>query len=82
MPVSVLRGRANTSGTHIRTTVASGTMRHDRTDARLEPLVIPDLSLQVDELDLQSVGPQFESHPVFPARTNTEFIEVRATRTS
>ena len=32
--------------------------------------------MQVDDLDLTKVGPQFESHPVFPARTNTEFVEV------
>lgn len=30
----------------------------------------------VDHIDLSSVGPQFEHHPVFPQRTNTEFIEV------
>ena len=35
------------------------------------------LPAQVDELDIHSIGPLFESHPVFPARTNTEFIEVR-----
>ena len=31
---------------------------------------------QVDELDLEKIGPQFEHHGVFPQRTNTEFIEV------
>ncbi len=30
--------------------------------------------LQVDELDLFSIGPKFEKNPVFPARTNTEVI--------
>jgi len=32
----------------------------------------------VDEADLPlaQVGPQFEKHPVFPARTNTEFVQV------
>jgi diaminopimelate epimerase len=30
----------------------------------------------VDELPLAVLGPQFEHHPVFPQRTNTEFIEV------
>lgn len=30
----------------------------------------------VDNLDLNTIGPQFEHHPVFPQRTNTEFIEV------
>lgn len=32
--------------------------------------------MQIDELDLASIGPQFESHEVFPAKTNTEFVEV------
>eukprot|EP00887_Chlorella_sp_A99_P004341 scaffold15.g4341.t1 len=31
---------------------------------------------QVDELDLPRIGPLFEHHPAFPARTNTEFVEV------
>ena len=31
---------------------------------------------QVDEVDLAAIGPLFESHEVFPARTNTEFVEV------
>lgn len=29
----------------------------------------------IDELDLPLIGPQFEHHPMFPRRTNTEFIE-------
>lgn len=32
--------------------------------------------IKVDEIDLFRVGPMFESHAVFPARTNTEFVEV------
>ncbi|KAL8509081.1 hypothetical protein ACS0TY_016324 [Phlomoides rotata] len=32
--------------------------------------------LQVDELDLAGIGPKFEHHAVFPARTNTEFVQV------
>uniref|UniRef100_A0A7S2S1N5 diaminopimelate epimerase n=2 Tax=Rhizochromulina marina TaxID=1034831 RepID=A0A7S2S1N5_9STRA len=32
----------------------------------------------VDSLDLHHVGPQFESHPEFPARINTEFVEVKS----
>jgi diaminopimelate epimerase len=27
-------------------------------------------------LDLPSLGPKFEGHPIFPHKTNTEFIEV------
>jgi hypothetical protein len=34
------------------------------------------LVVQVDELDLEALGPKFENNPVFPARTNTEFVEV------
>ncbi len=30
---------------------------------------------QIDELDLPAIGPQFEHHPLFPRRVNTEFIE-------
>ena len=30
----------------------------------------------IDRLDLHDVGPDFECHPSFPNRTNTEFVEV------
>ena len=30
----------------------------------------------VAAIELESIGPQFENHPVFPKRTNTEFIQV------
>lgn len=30
----------------------------------------------VDALDLPVVGPQFETHPSFPAKINTEFVQV------
>ncbi|MFV0417134.1 MAG: diaminopimelate epimerase [Dysgonomonas sp.] len=30
----------------------------------------------IKDLDLPVVGPKFEKHPVFPRKTNTEFIEV------
>lgn len=30
----------------------------------------------VDALDLKTLGPKFENHPLFPERVNTEFIEV------
>ncbi|XP_042429374.1 diaminopimelate epimerase, chloroplastic-like [Zingiber officinale] len=32
--------------------------------------------LQLDELKLGDIGPLFEHHEVFPARTNTEFVQV------
>ncbi|KAK6779698.1 hypothetical protein RDI58_021882 [Solanum bulbocastanum] len=32
--------------------------------------------LQVDELKLADIGPKFEHHEMFPARTNTEFVQV------
>ncbi|KAL4452573.1 hypothetical protein ABPG75_008235 [Micractinium tetrahymenae] len=32
--------------------------------------------IKVAELDLPRIGPMFEHNPVFPARTNTEFVEV------
>jgi diaminopimelate epimerase len=35
-------------------------------------LFLPD----IDELDLEKIGPEFENHPVFPQRTNTEFAVV------
>ena len=30
----------------------------------------------VDKLDLQQIGPQFENSPLFPERVNTEFVRV------
>ncbi|KAL3536363.1 hypothetical protein ACH5RR_004824 [Cinchona calisaya] len=33
-------------------------------------------NLQVDELNLAEIGPKFENHVMFPARTNTEFVQV------
>lgn len=30
----------------------------------------------IAELDLEYIGPDFECHPIFPNRTNTEFVEV------
>ena len=30
----------------------------------------------VDSLDLKTLGPKFENHPLFPERVNTEFVEV------
>ena len=32
--------------------------------------------ISVDDIDLSRVGPLFENNSVFPARTNTEFVEV------
>ncbi|CAI0471717.1 unnamed protein product [Linum tenue] len=32
--------------------------------------------LLVDELNLAEIGPKFEHHVMFPARTNTEFVQV------
>ncbi|MED6136570.1 hypothetical protein PIB30_057284 [Stylosanthes scabra] len=33
-------------------------------------------NLVVDELKLAEIGPKFENHKVFPARTNTEFVQI------
>jgi diaminopimelate epimerase len=30
----------------------------------------------VEAIDLEKIGPLFEHHPIFPARTNTEFLQV------
>lgn len=30
----------------------------------------------IDDLDLEKIGPEFENHPMFPDRINTEFVEV------
>ncbi|GJX94423.1 diaminopimelate epimerase, chloroplastic [Tanacetum coccineum] len=35
-----------------------------------------DENLVVDELNLADIGPAFEHHALFPARTNTEFVQV------
>jgi diaminopimelate epimerase len=34
--------------------------------------------IDVASLPLESIGSEFENLPIFPARTNTEFVEVRA----
>lgn len=31
---------------------------------------------KVSDLDIEAVGPAFENHPLFPRRTNTEFVEL------
>jgi len=31
---------------------------------------------QVDQLDLAKIGPKVEHHPLFPNRTNTEFVQI------
>ena len=31
---------------------------------------------EIEKLDLEFLGPDFECHPIFPNRTNTEFVEV------
>jgi len=39
----------------------------------------PHLVIEVDDvdaLDLPQIGPEFEHHPLFPRRTNTEFVQV------
>lgn len=33
--------------------------------------VVVEQDLQVDELNLAEIGPKFEKHVMFPARTNT-----------
>ncbi|KAJ8636892.1 hypothetical protein MRB53_011159 [Persea americana] len=33
-------------------------------------------ALQVDDLNLAEIGPKFEHHVMFPARTNTEFVQI------
>ncbi|KAM7531819.1 hypothetical protein LguiB_035229 [Lonicera macranthoides] len=33
-------------------------------------------NLQVDELNLADIGPKIEHHAMFPARTNTEFVQI------
>jgi diaminopimelate epimerase len=33
---------------------------------------------EIDSLDLPVLGPRFEHHPLFPRRTNTEFVQVLA----
>lgn len=35
---------------------------------------VPDVAA----LDLPALGPQFETHPSFPAKINTEFVQVGA----
>jgi diaminopimelate epimerase len=30
----------------------------------------------LDAVDFKALGPKFETHPVFPKKTNTEFVQV------
>ena len=30
----------------------------------------------VDEIDIKTLGPKFENHPLFPERVNTEFVQI------
>ena len=32
--------------------------------------------IEIDDLDLEAIGPAFETHERFPERTNSEFIQV------
>ena len=36
------------------------------------------LSEDIDSLDLARTGPKFEHHPLFPARINTEFVNIQS----
>lgn len=40
------------------------------------PHIVTFLDEDIDTLDLATIGPDFENHPYFPERTNTEFINV------
>ena len=40
-------------------------------------VVFMDGEQAVDELDIANIGPMFENHPIFPQRTNTEFVFVQ-----
>lgn len=31
----------------------------------------------IDDMDLEAIGPGFENHPVFPRKPNTEFVEIK-----
>lgn len=35
----------------------------------------------IDKMEIEKIGPMFESHPFFPNKTNTEFVEVIDRRT-
>ena len=47
-----------------------------RTMARNEDTMVIFLDEDVDGLALEKFGPQFENHPLFPDRVNTEFVNV------
>ena len=36
----------------------------------------PHAVLFVDDMDIEHIGPQFENHPMFPDKINTEFIQI------
>ena len=72
----VLTLRLHVSGGKVETVTV------DMGEPRLAPKDIPvsgpgeDFMHGIDNLDLSGIGPQFEHHPLFPRRTNTEFVEV------
>ena len=39
-------------------------------------VIFLDGSTDLDAMNLEAVGPKFEHHPMFPQRTNTEFVEL------
>jgi diaminopimelate epimerase len=39
------------------------------------------VSKSIDKLDLPKIGPSFESHKIFPNKTNTEFVQIQTKNT-
>lgn len=50
----------------------AGAFEQTNTFAAENPFGLPD----IEQLDLERLGPQFENHPLFPDRINTEFVQV------
>ncbi|KAK3016108.1 hypothetical protein RJ639_006352 [Escallonia herrerae] len=68
---SVVKSRLNVDGINWNVTCVSMGNPHCVTFGTEESQ-----DLRVDELNLANIGPKFEHHMVFPARTNTEFVQV------
>ncbi len=47
------------------------------TDSNVKPDLICDMGSSLKDMDLEAIGPDFENHPMFPNRVNTEFVYVK-----
>lgn len=79
-------GEPVTEGSLIPTTLTSSVIKNHpiEIDGKIYPITCVNMGNphavtfleEIKELDLESIGPKFEHHEIFPNRTNTEFIKL------